>query len=74
MATFTEEWIIPSVPEDVYINFAHVVRVRFKHAEDSKGKDWDYAILELTDGTEAFIEDGAVKRLKNRLKNNLLNS
>lgn len=73
MATFTEEWIIPS-GENTYINFSHVVRVRFMTEELSDGAKVEYAILDLTDGTSAMIEKTTVKRLKGRILKNLLNS
>lgn len=78
MATFTEEWIIPSSDGDKveYINFANVVRVKFFEVVEKsiQGKKEEVAVLELLDGTQVLIEKGTVKRLKERIQRNLLNS
>lgn len=79
MATFTEEWIITNNDGDKveFINFANVVRVKFFEVEEEnsiKGEREEVAVLELIDGTEALIEKGTVKRLKERIQRNLLNS
>lgn len=78
MATFTEEWIIPKSDGDKveYINFASVVRVEFFEVveKSTKMKKEEVAVLELLDGTSVLIEKGTVKRLKERIQRNLLNS
>lgn len=76
MATFKEEWIIDE--QGNYINLSQVVQISFEKAKIYDKKldrlvevGEEFARLQLIDGSNVKVVKAAVKRLRNRIENNL---